>query len=148
MKLDKKGEYEYDISLIGKALSEEEAGLNLNNYGKYYIYKKVALNENQKHFISPIIFHDESTTQNKKPIEYKESISETFLKNPLLIILFITISYYIYPSLWKKDYFMALSEDYNQRDLIKHSNPKNPENIYDYINYRRGLYVSVRSNFS
>jgi hypothetical protein len=106
---------------------------------------KVVLNDQEKHYISPVIFHDDSDTSKSK-IEYQESISNTILKNPLLIIIFIIFGYYIYPTLWRKDYFMALSEDYNNRDILKSST--DTESIYEYINYRRGLYVSVRSNFS
>ena len=113
------------------------------------------MNEDIKHFISPVIFHDEETDEKKSKIKYEETILDSFLKNPILIILFLIFGYYIYPTLWKKEYFMALSEDYNNREIIKYSlentNKKHvekDERIYDYINYRRGLYASVRSNFS
>jgi len=104
----------------------------------------VTLNESDRHYISPTIFHDEGE-KTKDRLEYKETIFSTILNNPLYIILFIVFGYFIYPSLWRKDYFMALSEDYNNRDLILHCSS---DSLYDYINYRRGLYVSVRSNFS
>ena len=108
------------------------------------------MNEGDQHYISPVIFHDESETK-KGTVDYKDTIISTMLKNPLIILIFIVFGYYIYPTLWKKEYFMALSEDYNNRELVT-SNlgyiKTNSNGVYDYINYRRGLYVSVRSNFS
>jgi hypothetical protein len=102
----------------------------------------VALNEDDKHFISPLVFHDD-TDEKKSKINYEETVFSTIIKNPTIIFLFIIFGYYFYPNLWKKDYFMAASEDYNNKRLSL-----NDEKIYDYINYRRGLYSSVRSNFS
>lgn len=99
------------------------------------------MNESEKHFISPMIFHDEVLTDNKK-IADKETIFSYMLRNPIILIAFIIVGYYIYPTLWKKEYFMALSEDYNNKRILE------DDDLYGYINYRRGLYVSVRSNFS
>jgi len=102
------------------------------------------MNEDNKHFVSPFIFHDESLDEFKKnKIKYDQTVFATILKNPILLLIFVIFGYYIYPSLWKKDYFMALSEDFNNLKLVDDEN-----DLYDYINYRRGLYVSVRSNFS
>lgn len=95
-----------------------------------------------QHFISPIIFHDEETKENVK-VDLKQSIISYMLRNPLIIFAFLVVGFYVYPLLWKKEYFMNLSEDYNNKRILE-----NYDNIYDYINYRRGLYVSVRSNFS
>jgi hypothetical protein len=103
----------------------------------------VALNEDDKHYISPVIFHEEPEAKKDK-IKDNETIFSYMLKNPYLIFIFLIFGYYIYPTMWKKEYFMALSEDFNNKKHLKDGG----ENIYDYINYRRGLYASVRSNFS
>ncbi len=95
-----------------------------------------------KHYISPIIFHDEETKENHK-VNLKDSIMSYMLRNPLILFGFLVIGFYVYPTLWKKEFFMELSEDYNNKRILD-----NHDKIYDYINYRRGLYVSVRSNFS
>ncbi len=89
------------------------------------------------------MFHDENENENRNKIRYEETVFTTIIKNPIVIFIFILFGYYIYPSLWKKDYFMALSEDFNNLKLSKED-----VRVYDYINYRRGLYASVRSNFS
>jgi hypothetical protein len=103
----------------------------------------VALNENEgKHYISPMIFHDESTKDST--INHEETILSYMLKNPYLIFAAIILGYYIYPTLWNKEYFTKLSSDRNNQRILANQG----QDIYDYINYRRGLYVSVRSNFS
>jgi hypothetical protein len=88
-----------------------------------------------------MIFHDEST---KDKIHYDETIFSYMLKNPYLIFISLLLGYYIYPTLWNKEYFTNLSDEYNNKRILTDQG----QNIYDYINYRRGLYVSVRSNFS
>ena len=95
-----------------------------------------------EHYISPVIFHDEETNENNK-IDLKDSIISYMLRNPLILFGFMIVGFYVYPYLWKKEYFMNLSEDYNNKKILENHNK-----LYDYINYRRGLYVSVRSNFS
>jgi len=95
-----------------------------------------------QHFMSPVIFHDEETKENKK-IDLKDSIVSYMLRNPLIIFGFLLFGFYVYPILWKKEFFMELAEDYNNKRILD-----NKDKLYDYINYRRGLYVSVRSNFS
>ncbi len=104
----------------------------------------MALNEGEKHFVSPVIFHEDPDAK-KDSIEEKETIFSYMLRNPFILIMFIVFGYYIYPNLWKKDYFMALSEDFNNK---RHLDDRGSVETYDYINYRRGLYASVRSNFS
>jgi len=89
-----------------------------------------------------LIFHDEETKENEK-INLKDTIISYMLRNPLFLFGFLFVGFYIYPNLWKKEFFMNLSEDYNNRRILD-----NHDKLYDYINYRRGLYVSVRSNFS
>ncbi len=95
-----------------------------------------------QHYMSPVIFHDEETKENKK-IDLKDSIVSYMLRNPLIIFGFLLFGFYVYPILWKKEFFMELAEDYNNKRILD-----NKDKLYDYINYRRGLYVSVRSNFS
>ncbi len=46
--------------------------------------------------------------------------------------------------MWNKEYFSNLSIEYNNKKILDGKG----KDVYDYINYRRGLYVSVRSNFS
>lgn len=121
--------------MLGNRIKDEEK-INLNAY--------VALNEDDRHFISPLIFHEDPDAKKDSVVE-KETIFSFMLKNPFYLFIFIIIGYYIYPNLWKKDYFMSLSEDFNH---IQHLKNKKTSDTYDYINYRRGLYASVRSNFS
>lgn len=105
-----------------------------------FIFLLVSLNKDNKHFVSPVIFHDQP---NDKTLNEKETVFSYFLRHPLLIFGFIIVGYYIYPLMWKKDYFVNLAFETNNKRVLLES-----ENIYDYINYRRGLYVNVRSNFS
>ena len=101
------------------------------------------INKNEvEHYISPVIFHDEETKENNK-IDLKDTIISYMLRNPLIIFGFLLVGFYVYPLLWKKEFFMELAEDYNNKRILD-----NKDKLYDYINYRRGLYVSVRSNFS
>ena len=95
-----------------------------------------------EHYISPVIFHDEETKENNK-VNLKDTIISYMLRNPLIIFGFLIFGFYVYPILWKKEFFMEIAEDYNNRRILD-----NHDKLYDYINYRRGLYVSVRSNFS
>jgi hypothetical protein len=131
--LENNPDYEFEVSVMGKKINEEEK-INLNAY--------LALNNEERHYISPVIFHEDPENSKNKTRE-EDTIFSYMLKNPFIILIFLTIGYYIYPNMWKKDYFMALSEDFNNKKIIDEN-----RKIYDYINYRRGLYVSVRSNFS
>ncbi len=104
----------------------------------------VSLNQSDQHFISPVIFHDEQK-EGTQHLTKEDTILGLMLKNPLLLFAFIIFGYYIYPTLWRKEYFMALGEEFNDSTI---GNMKRESDVYDYINYRRGLYVNVRSNFS
>lgn len=95
-----------------------------------------------EHFISPVIFHDEETKETNK-VNLKDSIVSYMLRNPLILFGFMLFGFYVYPLMWKKEFFMELAEDYNNKRILD-----SHDTLYDYINYRRGLYVSVRSNFS
>ena len=95
-----------------------------------------------EHYISPVIFHDEETKENNK-VDLRDTIVSYMLRNPLILFGFLLFGFYVYPLLWKKEFFMELAEDYNNKRILD-----NHDKLYDYINYRRGLYASVRSNFS
>jgi hypothetical protein len=135
-------EYDYEISLLGRKIENENEEDSLDTY--------LQSSDQSSHYISPLIFHDEeSFIKGKSKITHKDTVFSFLLRNPFFVFFFIVIGYYIYPSLWNKDYFMALSENYNNKkvlDILK--SQQRDESIYDYVNYRRGLYVSVRSNFS
>lgn len=107
------------------------------------VLNSIDKNSNEiKHFISPLIFHDEESKSNEKG-DLKGGVVNFLLKNPFIIFGFLLFGFYFYPLMWNKEFFMNLSDDYNNKKIID-----NHKNIYDYINYRRGLYASVRSNFS
>jgi hypothetical protein len=77
-------------------------------------------------------------------VKVEDTIFSYLLKNPFLIFVFVVFGYYIYPTMWNKEYFSNLSIEYNNKKILDGKG----KDVYDYINYRRGLYVSVRSNFS
>jgi hypothetical protein len=138
----KENEYIYEMSLLGRKLENNEESKILNNYCMIYL-NTVSVDNKENHFVSTAIFQEEST----KKFEENETPLSILLKNPLLMIIFFITGYILYPKLWKKEYFSKRSLERNN-DNIYLSYRDNGETLYNYMNYRRGLYACVRSNFS
>jgi len=130
--------YKYKISLVGKEVQNSSDAKLTNNL----LNLNTGSNNTNNNYISPAIFHDEEEENNKHNIKAdSDSPLKILLANPIVLMIFLSVGYYFYPMLWKKEYFMNLSQDFNNLKLLN-------QNTYDYVNYRRGLYISVRSNFS
>lgn len=120
------------------------------------------INIENEHFINPVIFKDSEKSSNSGnsivfEVNEDNSILKTILSNPLLLLLLFGFSYYVYPKIWNKKDYSNLSLHRNNIKILRIYDShyldnddcsfKNKE-LYDYINYRRGLYVNVRSNFN
>ena len=103
----------------------------------------VTVDKENKHYISTAIFQEENT----KKFHEKDTPISILIRNPLGIIIFFIVVYILYPRLWKKEYFSKRTLERNNLTIFKTYNSIYYTR-YNYINYRRGLYACVRSNFS
>lgn len=120
-----------------------------------YLTNKIFINEKE----------NKSIIDNITKIEENKSIFYNILSNPFAIILLIIFGYIIYPNIWIKDKYLNLSlmknnskcyksilqfeqnmiENQNKIDFILENEPN--KELLNYIQYRKTLYMNLRSNF-
>ena len=170
-------EYEYNLKLVGKKINNDEFINEIKNNISFNTLNNIAQKDicntnesveltqkndnNSKHFISSFVYKDNgnySKTIESKYLkisddtELNNSTIKVILSNPFVILLVLILISYIYPNIWKKENYCELSLRRNNKrlqiimnDIIANNDNKN---LYNYINYRRGLYANVRSNFN
>ena len=141
---------EYKLRVVGKELSSEEIENNLHNSYLKINEESHLENGNVHHYISTNIFKDNTETSYIQ-IDEDKSILKIIMSNPLLLLTLSLLIYYLYPKLWRKTDWSNLSlrrNNFKILNLLSASNDSNSnKDIYEYINYRRGLYCNVRANF-